>query len=96
MNKKERFKLLQLFQDRKIIRYSRAQQGEVILYLPSICFQYAGTVEGVQTRIESGPSDYLGTAGDGTEIHDRFDVQRLYFQLRIRRIHEVSRKFVAG
>lgn len=62
----------------------------MILYVSSICFQYTGTVEGVQTRIESGSSDYLGVTSDGTEIHDRFDVQRLYFQLRIRRIHKVN------
>lgn len=62
-------------------------EEERSLILPLICFQYTGTVEDVQTRIESGSSDYLGAASDGTEIHDRFDVQRLHFQLRIRRIH---------
>lgn len=58
----------------------------------SFFFQHIGTMEGIQARVESSSSDQFGAASDGTEIHDRSNVQRLHLQLWVRRIYEVNKR----
>lgn len=52
--------------------------------------QYAGSMENFPTRAIKGSSDFIGLRGDGIENNHWFNMQWLYIEFRIWRIHAVS------